>query len=230
MWEDSFNFRFSYNLSMIKSGITKIDDFLNGGFQAGLITDIFGSSASGKSQLVFQICANAVMNNHSVLFQDTKGEFRPERILEILKNNNKEEKLLEKIKVLRITNTSEQISHLSTIQSDFSLVIIDNVTELFSFEFNKDEQSFEKNKIFMKYMHNLATISLEHNIPIIITNMIRNNDEKEIENLEKAINPFTHVKIHLLKNSNSIVGDISSINKKSKFSFVISSKGVTNES
>ena len=107
---------------MIKSGITKIDDFLNGGFTGGFITDIFGSPASGKSQIVFQICANAIMNNSSVLFQDTKGEFRPERILEILKANNKDEKLLENIKVLRITNTSEQISNLSKIESNFSCI------------------------------------------------------------------------------------------------------------
>lgn len=211
---------------MIKSGITKIDDFLNGGFHAGFITDIFGSSASGKSQLVFQICANAVMNNAPILFQDTKGEFRPERILEILKTNNLDEKLLENIKVLRIRNTSEQISNLSRIQSNFSLVIIDNITELFSFEFNKDEKSLEKNKIFMKYMYDLSKISIDKNIPIIITNMIRTNDDKEIENLGKAINPFTHVKIYLTKNGNFINGELTTINNNSKFSFVICNKGV----
>lgn len=215
---------------MIKSGITKIDEFLNGGFQEGFITDIFGSSASGKTQLVFQICANAVMNNFNVLFQDTKGEFRPERILEILKNNNKDEKLLENIQVLRITNSSEQISNLSKIQSNFSLIIIDNISELFSFEFNKDGQSLEKNRLFMKYMYNLSKIAIEQNIPIIITNMIRTIDNKEIENLEKAINPFTHIKIHLTKNAGSINGELITIDKKSKFSFTISNEGVVNVS
>ena len=215
---------------MIKSGIVKIDDFINGGFKGGFITDIFGSSASGKTQLVFQICANAIMNNSSILFQDTKGEFRPERILEILKANNKDEKLLENIKVLRITNTSEQISNLSKIESNFSLIVIDNITELFSFEYDRDEQSLEKNKIFMKYMHNLSNIAFEKNIPIIITNMVRTIDDKEIENLAKAINLFTHVKIHLTKNSNSIHGELTTINKKSNFSFIITNQGVTDSS
>jgi len=213
---------------MIKSGITKIDEFLNGGFKEGFITDIFGSSASGKTQLVFQICANAIMNNFNVLFQDTKGEFRPERILEILKNNNKDEKLLENIQVLRITNINEQISNLSKIYSTFSLIIIDNITELFSFEFNKDEQSLEKNKLFMRYMYNLSKISIEQNIPIIFTNMVRTINNKEIENLEKAISPFTHLKIHLTKNANSISGELITIDKKSKFSFIISNKGIVN--
>lgn len=211
---------------MIKSGITKIDDFLNGGFKGGFVTDIFGSPASGKTQLLFQICANAVMNNSQILFQDTKGEFRPERILEILKIYNKDEKLLENIKVSRITNTNEQISNLSKVTSNFSLIVIDSITELFSFEYDKEKQFLERNKLFMKYMHQLSDISLEKNIPIIVTNTIRTIDDKEIENLEKAINLFPHFKIHLIKNGNSINAELSTINKKSKFSFVISNEGV----
>ena len=215
---------------MIKSGITKIDDFLNGGFKGGFVTDIFGSPASGKTQLLFQICANAVMNNSQILFQDTKGEFRPERILEILKIYNKDEKLLENIKVSRITNTNEQISNLSKITSNFSLIIIDSITELFSFEYDKEKQFLERNKLFMKYMHQLSDISIEKNIPIIVTNTIRTIDDKEIENLEKAINLFPHFKIHLIKNGNSINAELSTINKKSKFSFVISNEGVVEAS
>ena len=215
---------------MIKSGITKIDDFLNGGFKGGFVTDIFGSPASGKTQLLFQICANAVMNKSQILFQDTKGEFRPERILEILKIYNKDEKLLENIKVSRITNTNEQISNLSKITSNFSLIIIDSITELFSFEYDKEKQFLERNKLFMKYMHQLSDISIEKNIPIIVTNTIRTIDDKEIENLEKAINLFPHFKIHLIKNGNSINAELSTINKKSKFSFVISNEGVVEAS
>ena len=215
---------------MIKSGITKIDDFLNGGFKGGFVTDIFGSPASGKTQLLFQICANAVMNNSQILFQDTKGEFRPERILEILKIYNNDEKLLENIKVSRITNTNEQISNLSKITSDFSLIVIDSITELFSFEYDKEKQFLERNKLFMKYMHQLSDISIEKNIPIIVTNTIRTIDDKEIENLEKAINLFPHFKIHLIKNGNSINAELSTINKKSKFSFVISNEGVVEAS
>ena len=82
----------------------------------------------------------------------------------------------------------------------------------------------------MKYMHNLSNISLEKDIPIIVTNMIRTIDDKDIENLEKAINLFTHVKIHLTKNSNFINGELTTINKKSEFSFVITNEGVKNAS
>ena len=213
---------------MIKSGIAQIDGFLNGGFRGGFITDIFGPPASGKTQLAFQICANAAADGHEVLFMDSKGEFRPERILEILKTGEK--RLLEKIQILRITNSREQACSISKIRPNFSLVIIDNITEQFSFEFDRDGRALEKNKLFIKYMRELSALSIERNIPIIITNTIRFVDDREAENMESAISPFTHVKIRLRPDGGRILGQLSTAGKKAGFSFSIGTGGTKNTS
>jgi len=44
---------------MIKTGLKELDQFLGGGIKEGLITSISGQSATGKTQLTFQICLNA---------------------------------------------------------------------------------------------------------------------------------------------------------------------------
>ncbi len=212
---------------MIESGIAQIDELLNGGFRGGLVTDIFGSPASGKTQLVFQVCANAVAHGHTVLFLDTKGEFRPERILEMLGTKGGDGGLLERIRVLRITNTGEQISGLLRIRPCFSLVIIEGVTELFSFEFSREGQSLEKNKLFMKYMHDLSRISIEQDIPVIMTNTIRNIDGTGVESMERAISPFAHLKIRLTKDGDSIRGTATTVNRSSKLSLVITPEGIS---
>ncbi len=215
---------------MICSEIKKIDEFLINGFSGGIITDIFGSAGVGKTQLALQICTNSIIAGGQVLFQDTKGEFRPERILDMLKAKNYNKKLLEKIQVARITNSLEQISSLSKINSEFSLVIIDSVSELFSFEFEKIEQTLQKNSIFMKYMHDLSLLSIENNIPIILTNTIRTIDNEEKENLEKAIRPFIHLGIHLSKNGPNYSGEVLSVNKQTKFSYLITEQGIIEQS
>ena len=214
---------------MIQSEIKQIDEFF-GGFPGGIITDIFGSSGVGKTQLALQICANSIIQGGQVLFQDTKGEFRPERVLDMIRAKNCNEKLLENIKVARIINSSEQISCLSRITSQYSLIIIDNIAELFSFEFGKDEQALYKNTLFMKYMHDLSLVSIENNIPIIVINTIRTINNKEKENLEKAINPFTHLKINLSKKGSSYYGELFSINKKTHFSYLITKQGIIEQS
>ncbi len=97
---------------MIETGFKKLDQSLGGGIKEGLITDIYGQTATGKTQLTFQICLNALKSSKEVLFQDTTGGFRPERILEMMETQQMDPALLDKIKVGRITNTSQQIQYL----------------------------------------------------------------------------------------------------------------------
>jgi DNA repair protein RAD51 len=194
---------------MISTGLQKLDNFLSGGIPNGVIVDIFGGNGTGKTQLLLQLSINSIKNGGRVLYLDTTGGFRPERILEIQKQSNKQVNFLEQITVSRITNTSEQIKSIKNFESNnFSLIVIDNVTDLFSYEYKRDESIFEKNSLFIKYMRELSKFAITKKIPIIVTNMIRTIDDKEVENMKSAIDPFTHIKIQLSKNSSKFKGKI----------------------
>ena len=212
---------------MISTGLQILDEFLSGGIPDGVIVDIFGGSGTGKTQLLLQLSINSIKNGGNVLYLDTTGGFRPERILEIQKLSEKQFNFLEKITVSRITNTSEQIKSIKNLtKNDFSLIVIDNVTDLFSYEYKKDESIFEKNSLFMKYMHELSKFAITKNIPIIITNMIRNIDGKDVENMKSAIDPFTHIKIQLSKNQSKFNGKIYWALNKKCFSYKIHTSGL----
>ena len=214
---------------MISTSIEKLDNFLGGGIKDGIITDIFGPNGTGKTQFLIQISINCLQQGGCVYFQDTTGEFRPERMLEVMKNYNLNHSLMDKVIVSRITNSAEQIKALSKIsESNFDLIVIDNITDLFSFEYSKDELSLEKNLTFMKYMHELSKITIQNNIPVVITNMIRNTNQNETENLEKSINIFTHTKIKLSKNGNKYTGIVYSPFSENTFNYNISSYGLKN--
>ena len=216
---------------MIKTGLKELDKFLGGGIKDGLITSISGQSATGKTQLIFQICVNALHNGKEILFQDTTGEFRPERLVEMLKIRKLDPILLDKIKIGRITNSVQQSKYLSKIATnDFSLIVVDNATDLFSFEYSKKEQSFEKHLAFMKYMQNLASIAINTKIPIVVTNIVRSFNEHEEENLEKSIGMFTHIKIRLKKNANGFQCQVVSPFINKKFQYNITSSGLTDGS
>ena len=209
---------------MISTGLKKIDDFLSGGIPDGVIVDIFGGNGTGKTQLLLQLSINSIKNGGKVLFLDTTGGFRPERILEIQKKSNSNLNLLNNILVSRITNTSEQINSIKNFkENNFSLIIIDNITDLFSYEYKNNQSIFKKNSLFMKYMRELSLYAVTHKVPIVITNMIRNSNEQEVENMSTAIDLFTHIKIHLFKNSSIYNGDISSPFNKENFSYTITS-------
>ena len=213
---------------MIPTGLKKIDDFLSGGIPDGVIVDIFGGNGTGKTQLLLQLSINSIKNGDKVLFLDTTGGFRPERILEIQKKSNSNLNLLNNIIVSRITNTSEQINSIKNFkENNFSLIIIDNITDLFSYEYKNNQSIFKKNSLFMKYMRELSLYAVTHKVPIVITNMIRNSNEQEVENMSTAIDLFTHIKIHLFKNSSIYNGEISSPFNKENFSYTITSSGLS---
>ncbi len=214
---------------MIQTGIQKLDDLLGGGILPGIITDIFGASATGKTQLALQICVNALRNDAEVLYQDTTGGFRPERMLTLIKTKNMDPKLLDQVRVGRITNISEQINYLEKIFEikNLSLVVIDNVTDLFSFEYSKESNLLEKHVAFMKYMHNLAFIAIKKKIPIVVTNIVRRSNDLEIENLDRSISMYTHQKIHLTKINHKYLAQIfPSFGYKKEIHYMITPTGL----
>jgi len=213
---------------MISTGLQRLDEFLCGGIPSSVITDIYGANGTGKTQFLLQISLNAIKNHGSVLYLDTTGGFRPERILEMQRNLNLEDNILDKITVSRITNTSEQINSIKKVDPrNFSLIVIDNITDLFSYEYKTNESIFKKNSMFMRHMHDLSSLALDFELPIVITNMIRNIDDKERENMRNAIDFFTHIKIKLYKNSNKFFGEANWLLNKISFSYMINKSGIS---
>lgn len=212
---------------MLSTGLHRLDEFLSGGIPGGVITDIFGSNGTGKTQLLFQLSLNAIQKNDRVLYVDTSGSFRPERIIEIQKQDRSALNVLDNIAVLRVTNTHEQIKSLQIINdSDFELVLVDNVTDLFSYEYQSNERTFEKNLLFMQYMHGLSLHAIGKKIPIVVTNMIRQAGDREIENMQSAVDLFTHIKINLFRDQANFFGKIAWLQNSFNFSYKINPNGL----
>jgi len=180
-----------------------LDDLLGGGIASGTIIDIFGPGGSGKTQLAMQISLNSLQDG-TVLYLDATGEFsRSKRMLQLIKSKNLESSLLDDVIVARMRNVSEQLEYVKKISElRPNLVVIDNITDLFVFEYDQTVNMLEKHLRFMEYMHELSLTAINTKVPVIVTNMVRNMDGMEIESLNKSISMFTHKKIKLEKLEN----------------------------
>jgi RecA/RadA recombinase len=151
----------------ISTGSRAINAVLGGGIHTGMITNIYGESGSGKSQLCFTVCANCAKHSANILFIDTTGNFRPERIMEI----SGSKLTLEKISYIRAFTTTEQSNATKKIiEIRPKLVVIDSLTSLFSTEYSGPE----RHRAIMKYMHQLAALAINLQSAIVVTNMVRN--------------------------------------------------------
>ena len=158
-------------MELVSTGSLPLDRFLYGGIRTGLITNIVGESGSGKSQFCFTICANLLKKNKNVniIFIDTSGTFRPERIFEI--KGGYSEKNLNNIKYFRpycIQQQFDVIKNIAKIKP--RLVIIDSLTFLMATE----SKNITRHLFLMKFVHELAHLAINNNCAVITTNMVRN--------------------------------------------------------
>jgi len=69
-------------LERLPVGCQSLDLLLGGGFESGIITELYGESGSGKSNIVLQLAVAAVARGFRVIFIDTEG-FSAERFKQI---------------------------------------------------------------------------------------------------------------------------------------------------
>jgi RecA/RadA recombinase len=152
-----------------------IDNLLGGGIHYGMVTDIYGQSGAGKSQLCFTICARTAeyfrnVPQISVVFVDTGGTFRPERIREIAKTENKKNDILDKILVVRSLSSTDQINSIKRIANiNPRLIVIDGVASLFTTEY----LGAARHLALMKHLHELSMAAINLRCAVVITNMVR---------------------------------------------------------
>ena len=213
---------------MISSKIGLLDKVFSGGLKNGTITEITGLRGTGKTQLALQFAIEPLINNKKIFFVDTTVEFRPERFLQMLQSRNLSASLLENLNISRVTDTQKQIGILKNIETnDFSLLIIDNIADLFAFEYSKKEHNIEKNTNFGNYMIKLSKLTQSKNIPIIITNQIFSNDDTNYDRMYMQLENYIHQKIQLEKIKNNYTCKIlSPFINEIKFDYKITNSGI----
>ena len=101
---------------------------------------MYGKSNSGKSQLAMQAALTAAVEGKEVLFVDTEGSFRPERLEQMaMARGWKSEGALERVIVVRSDSAAEQMETVRRMQSRAAtascrLVVVDTLTRSFSVE------------------------------------------------------------------------------------------------
>lgn len=174
-------------IGKISTGSKDFDELIGGGIETNGITESYGRFASGKTQVGFQIAVNAQLPrgkgglDGSVLFLDTEGTFRPERIESIAKAAGMNpENVLENIMLVRTLTTEQQILSLERAdkliqEKNIKLIIIDSLTSLFRSEFVGRGSLGERQQKLNQHIHRLQTLTDKYNLAAYITNQVMDN-------------------------------------------------------
>ena len=173
------------NLTRLKFNITSIDEMLFGGLDSQTVSEIYGESGIGKTQLCFKLAINCTITKFDdlekpgiVIFLDTENSFRPERIVEICKKNKiNSESVLKNILYIRILNTSHQIFVIEKLKLQkffkrIKLIIVDSVTSHFRTEYIGRGYLSERQQMLNLHLKELHNLSIIANCVVVVTNQV----------------------------------------------------------
>ncbi|MEJ2252603.1 MAG: AAA family ATPase [Candidatus Lokiarchaeota archaeon] len=148
------------NENILKTKCKSLNNVLGGGLYQKVAYLIYGAGKTGKTQLMHQLCvdyltkqfANKTAPCKKVIFFDTEGTFRPERITEMVQLFNlNSQKILKQILVSEILSNSALLSSLENLEqsintNNIGLIIIDSLNNHFRSESSSKEISFNQSK------------------------------------------------------------------------------------
>lgn len=167
----------------ITTGCKQLDSILEGGLEAGSITEIYGEYRCGKTQLCHTLAVTCQLpveiggGEGKCMYIDTEGTFRPQRIVQIAKRFGLTSGCLDNVAYARALNTDHQTQLLVMAaglmsETRFSLIIVDSATALYRSEFNgRGELNARQIHLgrFLKGLHKLAD---EFGLAVIVTNQV----------------------------------------------------------
>jgi DNA repair protein RadB len=160
------------SIDRLPSGCQAVDALLGGGFETGIITQLYGEAGSGKTNITLQLSVQAVNRGYRVIYIDTEG-FSVDRFSQIAGENAKE--IASKIVIFEPLNLEQQRSAIKDAAriagSDFGLVILDSATSLYRILLEAEDNRAVR-RMLSSQIGDLQELARKHRIPVLITNQV----------------------------------------------------------
>jgi DNA repair protein RadB len=155
----------------VPTGSPDIDLLLNGGFEPGTITQIYGEPATGKSTLSIIFAVACLKSGKSVLFFDTEG-FSVERFSQVAGKDAAS--LAENLYIYEPNDFDQQgimIAGTDTIlkTKNVGLIIVDSATALYRTDLSRGRDAMQK---LTRQIVHLLGLGKRYRIPVVVTNQV----------------------------------------------------------
>ena len=168
---------------------SSLDVLLDGGFEKGTVTQVFGSPSSGKSNVTLTLAVNVAKSNRKVVYIDTEGGISIDRIKQI--SGPHFSNVANNIIVFEPTDFLEQTETLRSIDvwirkhhEEVDLIVLDSAVALYRVD---DMKSYKLSKELRKQVQLLSNIARKYDIAVVVTNQIYNSFDDEGNSEVRAV-------------------------------------------
>lgn len=171
----------------ISTGSVEFDRLIGGGIELGTITEIYGDSGTGKTQLALALAVRAQLATVDggaagrVLYIDTDDTFRHERIAEIAAASGVDaEQCLHNITACRAANFEQQCAALKGAamelaepsEGEYRLVIVDCIMANLRAEYAGRGELSERQQTLNAHLRDLKKFAQAFKVAVVVTNQV----------------------------------------------------------
>ncbi|AKB76401.1 DNA repair and recombination protein RadB [Methanosarcina lacustris Z-7289] len=158
---------------LLSSGCKPLDDLLGGGFERGIVTQVFGAAGTGKTNVCIQLAVECVKQGQKVIFIDTEG-LSPVRFKQIAGENAKQ--IARSIIIYEPLSFEEQYAAVREVEriagENIGLVVLDSATSYYRFELEDEETGIKSRRELASQIGFLHALARKHGFVAIITNQV----------------------------------------------------------
>ena len=163
----------------LSTGSVDLDEILGGGLARGVITQVFGEPASGKSTICVMASVSALRSGDQVLFLDSEG-FSAERFRQIAGEDA--EKLAAGLYLYEPEDFTQQGVMVKSLDAMLrgggtGLVVVDSATGLYRSQLERGRDAMQKltGQVLM-----LLGYARRYRIPVLISNQVYTDTTRNV--------------------------------------------------
>ena len=188
-------------VAKVSTGSRRLDSILGGGVSFGRLTEFSGDSGAGKSQLLFTLVVEFPRKEGRILFVDTGGTFRPERVHQIATLKKGEpDAVLSNVDVLGAKSFEKVVADVTAALESgrYSALLVDSLSDLFygGTEFSKDTARLSL------FCRELSFSALTRGTLVVVANGVRYNPDTNTTSAQgfDYTAAYIHTRVSLCRN------------------------------
>ena len=172
-------------IARITTSAPDVDDLLQGGLETWAITELYGKTGAGKTEMAQQLAVNCMLSvdsggldGHTAII-DTEGKIRPERMNQMVKSHGLDPaQVFPKIHYTRACSVDDMFDCLVSIREKAAelgirLLIVDSLINHFRYEYTTRSALPTRQSRIFQFMRSLQSFTEEFNAAVLITNHVQ---------------------------------------------------------
>ncbi|WP_416840635.1 DNA repair and recombination protein RadB [Haloferax sp. DFSO52] len=167
----------------VSTGCASLDDLLDGGFERGTVTQVYGPPAAGKTNVALSAAVNVAANGGTVVYIDTEGLSvdRFQQLAEAVAPADVEDvtSRLMISEAYDFEDQEEAVRDAAEFVDQADLIVVDSATGFYRLERTAEGDGGESLRRVARQVTHLLSLARKHDLAVVLTNQVYSDPESD---------------------------------------------------